>query len=42
MKQMSGFWKFLDNLAESSPEEYNKFIQGQMSEMKEEIHKEKE
>jgi hypothetical protein len=26
MKQMSGFWKFLDNLAESSPEEYNKFI----------------
>ena len=42
MKQMSGFWKFLDNLSESSPEEYNKFIQGQMSEMKEELKKEKD
>jgi len=25
---MTGFWKFLDNMAESNPEEYKKFIDG--------------
>ena len=28
MKQADGFWKFLNNLAESSPDEYQKFIDG--------------
>lgn len=33
-KQMEGYWKMLDNMAESKPEEYDKFIKDQMSEMK--------
>ena len=39
---MEGFWKFLDNLAETNPDEYKKFIEGQMTEMKQEVTKEKE
>ena len=39
---MDGFWKFLDNMAESDPEEYQKFIDGQMKEMKTEMKKEEE
>eukprot|EP00347_Sterkiella_histriomuscorum_P009421 403341278 len=42
MNQVSGFWKFLDNLQQSSPEEYKKFIDEQMTEMKTEISKEKD
>ena len=34
-KQMEGMWKMLDNMAESKPEEYDKFIAEQMTEMKE-------
>ena len=41
-QQANGFWKFLDNLHESSPEEYKKFIDEQMQEMKSTIGKEKE
>ena len=33
-KQMEGYWKMLDNMAESKPEEYDKFIKEQMTEMK--------
>ena len=39
MQKMTGFWKFLDNMAESNPEEYKKFIDGQMTDMKEELKK---
>jgi hypothetical protein len=39
---MEGFWKFLDNLSESNPDEYKKYIEGQMEEMKTETAKEKE
>ena len=34
-KQMEGYWKMLDNMAQSSPEEYNQFISKNMEEMKE-------
>ena len=33
-KQMEGYWKMLDNMNESDPEGYKKFIDGQMKEMK--------
>lgn len=39
---MEGFWKFLDNMAESDPDQYKKFIDEQMKDMKKEIKKEKE
>ena len=39
---MESMWKFLDNMAETDPEEYKRFIGQQMSEMKEEVGKEKE
>lgn len=42
MKQMQGYWKMLDNMSESSPEEYKKFIDEQMKDMSSEIKKEKE
>ena len=42
MKQMEGFWKYLDNMADSSPDEYQKFIDEQMKDMKEEVKKEKD
>lgn len=41
-KQMEGFWKFLDNMAESNPDEYNNYIKGQMTDMKQEMGKEEE
>ena len=34
-KQMEGYWKMLDEMAGSNPDEYSKFIDKQMSEMKE-------
>lgn len=40
MKQVEGFWKFLDNLHESSPEEYKQFIDNQMKDMKEDLGQE--
>lgn len=40
-KQMEDMWKMLDKMAEKDPKEYQKFIASQMSEMKEEIAKEK-
>lgn len=33
-KQMEGYWKMLDNMHQSSPEEYDKFIKSNMEEMK--------
>jgi len=33
-KQMEGYWKMLDNMHQSSPDEYTKFIGDQMTEMK--------
>ncbi len=42
MSKVNGFWKFLDELSQSNPDEYKKFIDGQMKEMKEEVVKEKE
>ena len=33
-KQLEGYWKMLDNMADSKPEEYDKFIADQMTEMK--------
>ena len=33
-KTMEGYWKMLDNMAESKPEEYDKYIAEQMTEMK--------
>jgi hypothetical protein len=35
-------WKFLDDLSQNDPEEYKRFVDGQMKEMKQEISKEKE
>merc|ERR1719502_324908 len=32
MKKMENFWKYLDNLSETNPEEYKKFVTGQMKE----------
>ena len=34
-KQLEGYWKMLDGMAEKDPEEYKQFIKGQMTEMKE-------
>ena len=42
LNQMEGFWKFLDNMAESNPEEYKKYIDESMADMKSEIQKEKD
>lgn len=42
MNKVNGFWKFLDNLADSSPEDYKKFIEEQMKDMKQDVAKEKE
>ena len=33
-KQMEGYWKMLDSMAQSSPEEYDQFIKKNMEEMK--------
>ena len=33
-KQMEGYWKMLDNMAQGSPEEYKQFVDGQMKEMR--------
>jgi hypothetical protein len=38
---MDGYWKFLDEMSESNPDEYKKFISKQMDEMKEDKEKEK-
>ncbi len=35
-------WKMLDDMAESNPDKYKKFIDEQMKEMKQEINREKE
>jgi hypothetical protein len=40
-KEMEAMWKMLDDMAEKDPEQYKKFIGQQMSEMKQEISKEK-
>ena len=34
-KQLGGYWKMLDGMAEKDPEEYKQFINSQMKEMKE-------
>ena len=34
-KQIEGYWKMLDGMSQESPEEYKKFIDEQMKEMKE-------
>ena len=34
-KQIEGYWKMLDGMSQDSPEEYKKFIDEQMKEMKE-------
>ena len=39
---MEQMWKYLDNMAESNPDEYKKLIDEQMKEMKQEVDKEKE
>ena len=33
-KQMEGYWKMLDGMADSNPEEYKQFIDKQMDEMR--------
>jgi hypothetical protein len=35
MRQMEGYWKMLDNMNEKDPDQYKKFIDSQMDEMKE-------
>jgi hypothetical protein len=35
MRQMEGYWKMLDNMNDKDPEQYKKFIDQQMDEMKE-------
>ena len=41
-KKMEGYWKMLDNMHQSDPGEYKKFIGTQMTEMKEVTAKERE
>ncbi len=41
-REMEEMWKMLDSMAQKDPAEYKRFIDQQMSEMKQEIHKEKE
>lgn len=33
-KQMEAMWKHLDNMSQNEPEEYKRFIEEQMGEMK--------
>ena len=33
-KQIEGYWKMLDGMSQDSPEEYKKFIDDQMTEMR--------
>jgi len=33
-KQIEGYWKMLDGMSTDNPDEYKKFIDGQMTEMK--------
>ena len=40
-KQMEGFWKMLNGMADSSPEEYKTYISGQMKEMEDAFEKER-
>jgi hypothetical protein len=32
---MEGYWKMLDNMSSNNPDEYKKFVESQMNEMKE-------
>lgn len=38
---MEGFWKMLNGMHDSNPEEYKKFIDGQMKGMNEEMEKQR-
>lgn len=33
-RQMEGYWKMLDNMNSNNPDEYKKFVDSQMGEMK--------
>lgn len=33
-RQMEGYWKMLDSMSSNNPDEYKKFVESQMSEMK--------
>ena len=40
-KQIEGYWKMLDGMSQDNPDEYKKFIDSQMKEMKEYEEEEK-
>lgn len=39
MKQMEGMWKMMDDMAQNNPDQYKKFVQGNMDAMNEDHKK---